>query len=79
MTGLDGGALAGYLATQMDTLQALSFMLFVLLYTPCLSTLATQFSESRSLKFASVSLAWSLGLAWAVSFSFYQSARLLGY
>jgi ferrous iron transport protein B len=79
MTGLDGSALAGYLATQMDSVQAISFMLFVLLYTPCLSTLATQLSESRSWKFASYSLAWSLGLAWAVSFSFYQGARLLGY
>jgi ferrous iron transport protein B len=79
MTGLDGTALAGYLSTQMNTIQAISFMLFVLLYTPCLSTLATQLSESRSLKFASVSLVWSLCLAWAVSFSFYQGARLLGY
>jgi ferrous iron transport protein B len=79
MTGLDGGALAGYLATQMDSIQAISFMLFVLLYTPCLSTLATQFSEARSWKFAGYSLGWSLLLAWTVSFGFYQGARLLGY
>jgi len=79
MTGLDGSALAGYLATQMDSIQAISFMLFILLYTPCLSTLATQLNESRSWKFAGYSLAWSLGLAWAVSFGFYQGARILGY
>ena len=79
MTGLDGSALAGYLATQMDSIQAISFMLFVLLYTPCLSTLATQLSEARSWKFAGYSLGWSLLLAWAVSFGFYQGARLLGY
>jgi ferrous iron transport protein B len=79
MTGLEGGALNGYLATQMDTIQAFSFMLFVLLYVPCLSTLATQFNESRSWRFTAVSLGWSLGLAWAVSFSFFQTARLLGY
>ncbi len=79
MTGLEGDALSGYLATQMDLVQAISFMLFVLLYTPCLSTIATQLSESRSWKFAGISLAWSLGLAWLVSFTFYQSARLLGY
>ena len=79
MTGLEGGALTGYLATQMDTIQAFSFMLFVLLYVPCLSTLATQLNESRSWTFAAVSLGWSLGLAWLVSFSFFQSARLLGY
>ena len=79
MTGLDGGALTGYLATQMDSIQAISFMLFVLLYTPCLSTIATQLSESRSWKFAGISLTWSLSLAWVVSFCFYQGAHLLGY
>jgi ferrous iron transport protein B len=79
MTGLQGGALDSYLATQMDTVQALSFMLFVLLYTPCLSTLATQLTESRSWKFTGMSLAWSLSLAWFSSFFFYQGARLLGY
>jgi len=79
MTGLEGDALNGFLATQMDTVQAISFMLFVLLYTPCLSTLATQLSESRSWKFAGTSLAWSLSLAWVASFVFYQAARSLGY
>jgi len=79
MTGLDGAALNGYMATQMDAIQAISFMLFILLYTPCLSTLATQLSESRSWKFTGISLAWSLSLAWVVSFCFYQGARLLGY
>jgi ferrous iron transport protein B len=79
MTGLEGAALNGYLATQMDTIQAISFMLFILLYTPCLSTLATQYTESRSWKFTGISLAWSLSLAWAVSYIFYQAARALGY
>ncbi len=79
MTGLTGTALNGYLATQMDIIQATSFMLFVLLYTPCLSTLATQLSESRSWKFTGISLAWSLSLAWVASFVFYQGARALGY
>jgi len=79
MTGLEGAALNGYLATQMDSIQAISFMLFILLYVPCLSTLATQLTESRSWKFTAVSLGWSLSLAWVVSFGFYQGARLLGY
>jgi ferrous iron transport protein B len=74
MTGLEGEALTGYLAGQMNTIQAMSFMLFVLLYTPCLSTLATQRSEAKSWLFAGVSLAWSLTLAWLVSFGFYQFA-----
>jgi len=79
MTGLQGVALGNYLTQQMDWVSAFSFMLFVLLYTPCLSTVATLRSESRSLGFTAISVTWSLALAWLVSFAFYQGARLLGY
>jgi ferrous iron transport protein B len=54
-------------------------MLFTLIYTPCLSTIATLRSESKSIGFATLSVVWSLLLAWVVSFCFYQGARLLGY
>ncbi|HQC72409.1 MAG TPA: ferrous iron transport protein B [Candidatus Competibacteraceae bacterium] len=77
--GMDGTALAQLMAQQMDTVQVFSLMLFILLYTPCLSTVATLRSESRSLVFTGASVAWSLGVAWLVSFVFYQGARLLGY
>jgi len=79
MTGLQGDALMGYLAQHMDWVQAMSFMIFVLLYTPCVSTLATQRAEARSWGFVGVSVGWSLGLAWLTSFAFYHGARLLGY
>jgi ferrous iron transport protein B len=77
MTGLEGGALSHFLSQNMDWVQAYSFMLFVLLYTPCLSTVATLRNESHSWKFATVSIVWSLGLAWVASFIFYQTARFL--
>ena len=77
MTGLEGNALVQYLGQHMDWAQTYSFMLFVLLYTPCLSTVATMYNESRSWKFTTASVAWSLGVAWAVSFIFYQSVRLI--
>lgn len=77
--GLSGTALSGTLAHQLDWVQAYSFMLFTLLYTPCLATIATLRSESKQLGFTLLSLAWSLGLAWLVSFLFYQGARALGY
>jgi ferrous iron transport protein B len=54
-------------------------MLFTLIYTPCLSTVATLKNESKSWGFVAVSLSWSIGLAWVVSFAFYQTARALGY
>lgn len=79
MTGLQGASLMHYLGQNMTSVQAFSFMLFVLLYTPCLSTVATLRSESRSLAFTSFSVLWAFGLAWLVSLVFYQGARLLGY
>jgi ferrous iron transport protein B len=75
----EGGNLAGAIAHQIDWVQAYSFMLFTLLYVPCLSTIAVIKSESKSIKFAMLSVGWSLVLAWLVSFSFYQSARFLGF
>ncbi len=77
--GLSGQALGGALAHQLDWVQAYSFMLFTLIYTPCLSAIATLRSESKNLGFTLFSIAWSLALAWLVSFVFYQGARALGY
>ena len=78
-TYLSGAALSGTLAHQLDWVQAYSFMLFTLLYTPCLATVATLQSESKQTSFTALSLVWSLVLAWLVSFGFYQGARALGY
>lgn len=77
--GLEGQALAAHLATRMDWVQAMSFMLFTLIYTPCLSTIATLRAEARSTGFAVLSVAWSVLLAWLTSFAFYQTARHLGW
>ena len=77
--GLQGDALLHQMATNLDWVQGMSFMLFTLIYTPCLSTIATLKSESKSSAFMWLSIVWSLGLAWIVSFIFYQTARLLGY
>lgn len=77
--GLQGDALSQQIAQNIDWVQGMSFMLFTLIYTPCLSTIATLKSESKSSGFMWLSLTWSLALAWLVSFVFYQSARALGY
>jgi ferrous iron transport protein B len=75
----EGADLMGTIAHQIDWVQAYSFMLFTLLYVPCLSTVAVLKSESKSWKFAVISVVWSVGLAWVTSFIFYQSARVLGF
>jgi ferrous iron transport protein B len=75
--GQEGGALSSAIAHQIDWVQAYSFMLFALIYTPCLSTIATLRTEARSGTFTAIALVWPLSLAWLVSFLFYQTARLL--
>ncbi len=77
--GLEGQALADSLGGRMDWVQAYSFMLFTLIYTPCLSTVAALRAEARSSGFAVLSVTWSILLAWAASFAFYQLARHFGY
>ena len=72
-------ALGHALALDVNWVQAVSFMIFTLLYTPCLSTVAVIRSESKSAKFASFSVLWSLALAWVSSFVFYQVAMALGW
>jgi ferrous iron transport protein B len=74
----EGGALMTTIAGQIDWVQAYSFMLFTLIYTPCLSTIATIRSEARSRAFTALAVAWPLLLAWTVSLVFYQTARFYG-
>jgi ferrous iron transport protein B len=77
--GLSGEALSGMLGQQLDWVQAYSFMLFTLIYTPCLSAIATLRSEAKQPGYTALVIGWSLLLAWLVSFVFYQGARALGY
>ena len=72
--GLEGQALVQALGQQITWVQAYSFMLFTLIYTPCVSALATIRTESRSLLFTAGALAWPLCMAWLISGAFYQIA-----
>jgi ferrous iron transport protein B len=70
--------LANVVASRLDWVSAMSFMIFTLVYTPCLSAVATLRDEAKSLRFTALAIAWPLGLAWVSSFAFYQAARGLG-
>jgi len=72
--GVGEDNLASIVATRIDWIQAYSFMLFVLIYTPCLATVAVLRQESRSWSFTALAIAWPLLLAWLVSFVFYRIA-----
>ncbi|MEY3964124.1 MAG: ferrous iron transport protein [Cyanobacteriota bacterium] len=73
----DPAALSSAIAGDVSWPQAVSFMLFTLLYTPCLSTVAVIRSESKKLSFTLLSVGWSLLLAWLVSFVAYQAITRL--
>jgi ferrous iron transport protein B len=51
---------------------ALAFMLFVLLYFPCIATLAAIRNESGSWRWALFSVVYNTALAWVVAFVAYQ-------
>jgi ferrous iron transport protein B len=75
--GHEGQALMDAIVQNMDWISAYSFMLFALIYTPCVSTIATIRHETKSWAFTALSVAWPLCVAWWVSFAFYQSAQLI--
>jgi ferrous iron transport protein B len=73
-------ALANALRTAgMTPLSALSMMVFVLLYLPCLATIAAIRRETGSYKWMSFSIAYSTTFAWIMAFIVYQGGKLLGY
>ncbi|CAK0765645.1 Fe(2+) transport protein A/Fe(2+) transporter FeoB fusion protein [uncultured Gammaproteobacteria bacterium] len=57
---------------------ALAFMVFVLLYTPCLTTLAVIGRESGSWRWAGLSLVCSLVVAWTLAYATGAIAETLG-
>ena len=55
---------------------ALAFMVFALLYFPCIATLATISNETGSWKWAFFSFIYSCSVAWLLSFVIYNIANL---
>ncbi len=58
-------------------LAGLSLMLFVLLYFPCVATVAAIVNESRSWKWGAFVVLYTCCLAWLVSFAVYQVGNLI--
>ncbi len=61
-----------------NPLVAYALMAFVLLYIPCIATVAVLWQESGSWKWAVFAIAYTVSLAWVVSFAIYQGGMLLG-
>lgn len=60
-------------------LVAYALMLFVLLYIPCIATVAVIKKETASWGWMFFSVVYSTALAWLVAFVVYQGGRLLGF
>ncbi len=60
-------------------LNALGLMVFTLLYTPCIATIAVIKQETGSWKWALFSVAYSISIAWIVVFIIFQFGRLIGF
>jgi len=60
-------------------LTAVNLMLFALLHNPCATTIATIYKETKSLKWATLSVVMTLGTAIVVTFLTASIARLLGW
>lgn len=73
-----GDSLPQAVASHISPLQGLSFMIFTLLYTPCVATVATIWAESRSWRITLLSISLGLVLAWVASFMVFQGGLLLG-
>lgn len=60
-----------------NPISAFSFLLFILIYFPCVAVIATIKKESGSWKWAAFTIFYTTVLAWLVSFSFYQIGSIL--
>lgn len=56
---------------------ALSFMLFILLYCPCIATVVAIIRETHSWRWGAFSVIYNTVFAWIVAFIVYQTAQLL--
>ena len=63
----------------MTPLSAFSMMVFVLLYIPCIATVATIRRESNSFRWMFFSIGYTTLVAWIMSFIVYNGGRLLGF
>ncbi|MEW6104285.1 MAG: hypothetical protein AB1630_12215, partial [bacterium] len=59
-------------------LVAYALMIFVLLYIPCIATIAVIKRETNSWAWAAFTAFYTTAVAWVVSFIVYQGGRLLG-
>lgn len=74
------GGLAGVsqvIVDQFSTISAYAFMVFVLLYTPCVAALSAMYKELKSVKWTVFALSYQLILAWTASMLVFQVGSVI--
>ncbi|MFT4304346.1 MAG: ferrous iron transport protein B [Candidatus Woesearchaeota archaeon] len=77
--GVGEEGLINILAQNFTPLSAISFMIFILLYIPCIPALLAIKKETGSAKWMWFSAFYLLAVAWIISFIVYQGGLLLGF
>ncbi|WP_461205382.1 ferrous iron transport protein B [Clostridium sp. DL1XJH146] len=72
----NSASLGSALSSTFTQLSAYAFMVFVLLYTPCIAVIATIKRETNSTKWAAFSVVYQFIVAWILAFVVYQIGGL---
>jgi ferrous iron transport protein B len=77
--GMSEAGVSEAIGQALSPADAIGFCIFTLLYTPCLSTIATVKAESKSWSFTLFSLVFSLLYAWVMAYFFRSVFTLMGF
>jgi ferrous iron transport protein B len=79
LTGSSAADLGNTLHTLFSSLSAFSFLVFTLLYTPCVAAIATVKREYGSVKGLIFIIVYQTAIAWLAAFCVYKIGSLLGF
>lgn len=77
LTGTSSSGLSTALASMFTPLTAFSFLIFTLLYTPCVAAISAVRNEMGSVKSAVGVVLYQCGFAWIAAFLVFQIGRLV--
>jgi ferrous iron transport protein B len=72
-----GGSNIALLA--FNTPSALSFMVFVLLYVPCIAAVSAMYKEFEKKRYVVISLIWQIFISWISAFIIFNFAKIMGW
>jgi ferrous iron transport protein B len=75
----DDAGLSGMISQFFTPLQAYSFMVFILLYVPCLATVGVIRKETGSARWTWFSVGYALVVAYVIALAIYYVGKALGF